>query len=549
MPESALNLGLIHEAIAAAVPERECIVFRDRRLSWAQVTDRTRRLAAVLRAHGLGAHRERAELAGWESGQDHVALYLYNGNEYLEGMLGAFKARCAPFNVNYRYVEEELLYLFDNADARAVVYHASFAPILAKLRGRLPKLGLWLQVADESGEPLLPGALDYEAALAAARPEPPQGLSPDDLYILYTGGTTGMPKGVLWRQEDIYLSALAGASPLVRLDELAERAAKRAPVSSLPTAPFMHGAAHWGAFSVWHSGGTVLVQGNPRHLDPRDVWSTAEREKANIVLIVGDAFARPLLDELERHRYDLSSLFMLVSGGAILTAAIKDQILAHLPKVRIVDTLGSSESGSQAQQVSRAGEKARTGDFALAEDNVVLSEDLSRVLAPGSSESGWLARAGRVPLGYYKDPEKTRRTFPVVGGVRYAVPGDRAALEADGTLRLFGRDSVTINSGGEKIFAEEVEHALKHHPAVYDTVVVGTPSERWGQQVTALVKLRPGASAGEAELRAVAGEHVAHFKLPKLFVFVDELVRAPSGKADYRWARERALAALGAAGR
>jgi fatty-acyl-CoA synthase len=543
---SELNLAAIHEAIAAAVPERECIVFGGRRLTWADVTDRTRRLADVLRRHGLGCRRERAGLANHESGQDHVAVYLYNGNEYLEAMLGAYKARCAPFNVNYRYVEEELLHLFTDADARAVIYHASFAPTLAKLRARLPKLGLWLQVDDGSGEPLLPGALDYETALREARPEPPRGLSPDDLYILYTGGTTGLPKGVLWRQEDIYLAALSGGSPLERLSEFAARARERAPIRSFPTAPFMHGAAHWGAFSAWHAGGTVIVQSQPRHLDPRDVWATAEREKANVMLIVGDAFARPLLDELERRRYDLSSLFMLVSGGAILTAATKDQLLAQLPQVRIVDTLGSSESGAQGSHVSVAGEKARTGDFALSPSNVVLSEDLSRVLEPGSPERGWLARSGRVPLGYYGDAEKTARTFPVVGGVRYAVPGDRASVAADGTLRLHGRDSVTINSGGEKIFAEEVEHALKHHPAVYDAVVVGTPSERWGQQVTALVRLRPGARASADELRAAAAEHVAHFKLPKAFVFVDELVRAPSGKADYRWARERALAELAA---
>jgi fatty-acyl-CoA synthase len=544
MPPSELNLGAIHEAIGAAVPERECIVFRDRRLTWADVTDRTRRLADVLRRHGLGCRRERAALANHESGQDHVALYLYNGNEYLEGMLGAFKARCAPFNVNYRYVDEELLYLFADAGARAVIYHASFAPTLARLRERLPQVRLWLQIADESGEPLLPGALDYESALREARPGPPEGLSPDDLYILYTGGTTGMPKGVLWRQEDIYMAALAGASPLSRLAEFGPRVRERKPVRNFPTAPFMHGAAHWGAFAAWHAGGTVIVQSQPRRLDPADVWSTAERERANTLLIVGDAFARPLLDELARHTYELGSLTMLVSGGAILTAATKDEILARLPHVKIADTLGSSESGSQAVHVSAGGEKARSGDFALSPSNVVLSEDLSRVLQPGDPERGWLARAGHVPLGYLGDAAKTARTFPVVSGVRYAVPGDRASIAADGTLRLHGRDSVTINSGGEKIFAEEVEQALKHHPAVYDAVVVGTPSERWGQQVTALVRLRAGAQASEDELRAAAGEHVAHYKLPKAFVFVDELVRAPSGKADYRWARERALEAL-----
>jgi len=539
-----LNLAAIHEAIAEVAPDRECLLFRDRRYSYADVTDRTRRLAAVLRAHGLGCHRERSELQNWESGQDHVALYLYNGNEYLEGMLGAYKARCAPFNVNYRYVDEELLYLFDNADARAVIYHASFAPTLARLRDKLPKVKLWLQVADESGEPLLPGALDYEAALADAKPEPPRDLSPDDLYILYTGGTTGMPKGVLWRQEDIFRAAMGGPMPPNTLEEAVARARAGGP-RSLPAPPFMHGAAHWVAFNIWSVGGTVVVQSQPRRLDPDDIWSTIEREKVNLLTIVGDAFGRPLADQLARKRYDLSSLFMLTSGGAILTAALKDEFLRHLPNIRILDALGSSESGAQAAQFSEGGKKASTGDFAISPGNLVLKEDLSGLVEPGSDEVGWLAREGHIPLGYYKDPEKTAKTFPVVNGKRYAVPGDRARIAADGSLQLLGRDSVCINTGGEKVFAEEVEHALKHHPDVYDCVVVGTPSERWGQQVTALVQLREGRSPDEAALRAAASEHIAAYKLPKAFVFVDQLVRAPSGKADYRWAKQQALKELG----
>jgi fatty-acyl-CoA synthase len=516
----------------------------ERRLSWAQVADRTRRLAHVLRAAGLGCRRERHGLAGHESGQDHVALYLLNGPEYLEGMLGAFKARVAPFNVNYRYVDEELVYLFDNADAKAVVYHARFAPTLARIRAKLPQLRLWLQVADDSGEALLPGAQDYEAALRAAEPAAPRGLSEDDLYILYTGGTTGMPKGVLWRQEDVFRAALY-TGPVGTLDEIVERA-RAGGIRALPAPPFMHGAAHWAAFNMWHVGGTVLVQSNPLHLDAADIWSTVEREKANALTIVGDAFARPLLDELGRRSYDLSSLRRITTGGAILTAALKQELLERIPGVRILDALGSSESGAQATQLSRGDRRASTGDFAMNPDNVVLREDLSGPAEPGSGEAGWLARRGFVPLGYYKDPEKTARTFPVVDGVRYSVPGDRAILEADGSLRLLGRDSVTINTGGEKVFAEEVEHALKHHPAVYDAVVVGTPHERFGQQVTALVRLRAGESPDEAALRAAAHEHVAGYKVPRAFVFVDEIVRSPSGKADYRWARETALEHLAA---
>ena len=341
-----MNLARVHEAIAAAIPERECIVFRERRHSWARTTERSRRLADVLRRHGLGCRRERPGLAGHESGQDHVALYLYNGNEYLEGMLGAFKARAAPFNVNYRYVDEELAYLFADARARAVIYHASFAPTLARVRAHLSEVALWLQVDDGPGEALLPGALDYEAALSGAEPRPPEGLSPDDLYILYTGGTTGMPKGVLWRQEDVFHAALNphGARDL---GALVERARERGP-RVLPAPPFMHGAAHWAAFTAWHVGGTVVVQSETRRLDARDLWSTIEREEVNALTIVGDAFARPLLDELARGRHRIASLRRLTTGGAFLSAGCKREFLERIPGLRILDALGSSESGAQA---------------------------------------------------------------------------------------------------------------------------------------------------------------------------------------------------------
>jgi fatty-acyl-CoA synthase len=460
-------------------------------------------------------------------------------------MLGAYKARTAPFNVNYRYVDEELTYLFGNADAKAVIYHACFAPTLARVRESLPNVALWLQVADESGEALLPGALDYEQALAGAEPAPPpEDLSPDDLYILYTGGTTGMPKGVLWRQEDIVRAALY-AGEVTTLDAMVERA-RSGGIRALPTAPFMHGAAHWAAFNMWHVGGTVVVASEPQRLDPHDIWSTVEREKINAITIVGDAFGRPLADQLRERKYDLSALALLTSGGAILTASLKQEFLDLLPDIRILDALGSSESGAQAAQFSTKDSKPTTGDFSMSPGNVVLTDDLTAFVEPGSDEKGWLARSGSVPLGYLGDPEKTAKTFPVVDGVRYAVPGDRAGVDADGGLILYGRDSVTINTGGEKVFAEEVEHALKHHPEVYDAVVVPTPHERWGQQVTAVVRLREGRLVSEASLRETASAHIAAYKLPKVFVFVDEIQRSPSGKADYRWARETALAKLGA---
>ena len=533
------NLAFLHEAISERLPERECLVFGERRFRWRDTTERTRRLAALLRSRGLGCRRERTGLEPWESGQDHVALYLYNGNEYLEGMLGAFKARAVPINVNYRYVDEELVYLLRDCRARAVVYHARFAPTLARIRDQIPEPELWLQVADDSGEALLPGALDYEAALADAAPDPPEALSPDDLYCLYTGGTTGMPKGVLWRQEDVFHAALY-TRPVSSAAEVVEHAS-RGTIRAMPAPPFMHGAAHWLAFNMWFLGGCVVVQPKPERLDPERLWQTVERERVTALTIVGDAFARPLTEALRSGEFDVSSLRLMTSGGAILSASTKRELLELVPGLRIVDTLGSSESGRQAEHSSRDG-RAETGRFALDPESLVLREDLSGPLAPGSDEAGWLARSGRVPLGYLGDPEKTRRTFPVIDGVRYSVPGDRARLEPDGTLLLLGRDSVTINTGGEKVYAEEVEHALKHHPAVWDTVVVGTPHERWGQQVTALVKLREGEAPGEAALLEEAGRHVAAYKLPKRFVFVDTIQRSPSGKADYRWARERAVA-------
>jgi len=539
-----LNLAALHEAIADAIPEHECLVFRDRRFTWREVQDRTRRLAAVLGEAGLGCRREREGLLNWESGQDHVALYLHNGNEYLEGMLGAYKARCAPFNVNYRYVEEELVYLFENADARAVVFHAAFAPTLERVRGHLPGVALWLEVDDGSGEHLA-GAVPYEAALAAATPAAPQGLSPDDLYILYTGGTTGMPKGVLWRQEEILRAALLPPRCEPTLEAVVARATRHpGRTKALPTPPFMHGAAHWAAFTMWHVGGTVFVQDDVTRLDADGIWRLVEREGITAMTLVGDAFAQPLLEGLRRGRNDVSSLRSISSGGAILTAGVKDELLALLPGVRIMDVLGSSESGHQATQVSRSGEKATTGDFELGEGNAILNEALTGVVAPGSGEHGWLARTGPVPLGYYRDAEKTARTFPEIGGVRYSVPGDRAIAREGGGIELLGRDSVTINSGGEKIFAEEVEQALKHHSAVYDAVVTATAHPRWGQQVTAVVALRAGEPRDEASLLAECERHIARYKLPRAFVFVDEVLRAPSGKADYRWARATADEAL-----
>ena len=540
-PSTGFSIGDIHEAIAATRPDALCLVFRKRRLTWREVTERTRRLANHLISSGLGCHVEREHLTGSESGQDHLAIYLHNGNEYLESMLGAFKARVAPLNVNYRYVAEELRYLLNDSKATAVVVHSQFAPTLAEVLPDVPSLRVILQVPDESGNELLPGAVWYEDALAAAPPDRPAlTTSGDDLYILYTGGTTGMPKGVLWRGGDAIVECFGGSRTATNLEEFAAEA--DGSLQALLAPPFMHGAGHWMSFRTWNMGGTVFVQDTPERLDPADIWGLIERERLNFLLIVGDAFARPLLDELDRQHYDLSTLTVILSGGAPLSANLKEEFIRHLPTTMIVDGLGSSEAGGQVSQVS-AGANATTGTFPLTPGNHVLGAELDRELGPGDDELGWLAKSGRLALGYLGDPAKTARTYPVINGVRYAIPGDRAKLRADGMVELHGRDSVTINSGGEKIFAEEVESAIKAHPAVYDCVVAGRPSERWGNEVVAVVRIRAGYSAGVDDLLAEAERHVARYKLPKAFVFVDEIVRSPSGKADYRWAKSVAAGA------
>lgn len=543
-----LNIAVVHEAIASAVPDRDCLVWRARRYSWAEVTDRTRRLANILVNAGLGVHHEEG-LAPWESGQDHLALYLTNCNEYLEGMLGAYKARVAPFNVNYRYVAEELRYLFTDARPRAMIFHARYVPILEEVLATLdhpPEL--LLQVADESGNRLLHGARDYDEALAESSPEPPPvEPSPDDLYLVYTGGTTGMPKGVLWRQADFLVGALGvrrkDGRDVETVDELVERA-RSTDLRSCPAPPLMHGAAHWNAISTWMGGGTVVIQSEPGRLDARDILSTIERERVTSLNIVGDAFARPLLEELRSHHYDLSSLRHVVSGGAVLSGAVKRELQAAVPGLQIVDIVGGSESGRQAMATG-----ADRQSFTPSSGAAVLDNDRTRRLAAGDEEIGWLAQTGRLPRGYLGDRAATEATFPVIDSVRYVVAGDRARVAGDGSIVLLGRESVTINTGGEKVFAEEVEHALKQHPALYDALVVGRPSDQWGQEVVAIVRIREGFDVTDAELVTEASRHVARYKLPKAIIRVDQIGRSPSGKPDYHWARAVAIADPSAAKR
>jgi len=465
-------------------------------------------------------------------------------------MLGAYLARVAPFNVNYRYVDDELLYLLTDSDATGVIYQARYAPNLARIRERLPKLRLLIQLADESGNTLLPGALDYETALADASDAlPPVQPSPDDLYILYTGGTTGAPKGVLWRQEDIFHAAMTGVPPGMpgpaTVEELAENATSNGGfMRVMTTPPLMHGAAQWLGFGAIHQGGTVVLQGKPEKLDPEEILGLVERERCNTLTMVGDAFARPIVEEMRRGSYDLSRLFVIGSGGAILSPHMKEALLEFVPHAMVVDGFGASETGAHGSHATRAGDPAQTGKFAMT-NTLVLKGDLSGPLPEGTEETGWVARTGHVPLGYYKDPAKTAKTFPTIGDVRYAVPGDHAHFNADGSINVLGRGSVCINSGGEKIYPEEVEQVLRKHPAVYDAVVVGTPDERFGEQVTAVIQPRAGVKLDQADLADFAGQLLARYKLPRTIVLVDEMVRSPSGKPDYRWAKARGIEARG----
>jgi 3-oxocholest-4-en-26-oate---CoA ligase len=539
---SSWNYADLWEIVARAVPDRPAQIRGDRVVSWAQFDARANALARHLLDAGLGR-------------QSKVAAYLYNGPEYLETYFAAFKAGLAPVNTNYRYVADELIYLFDNADVEAVVFHASFADTVEQIRRQLPQVKTWIAVA-EPGHRVPAFAADYEALAgrAAERTAAPWGRTGDDLLILYTGGTTGMPKGVMWRQDDLFQvlggggNVLLGVPPLAEPQEAAVRAAAEYPGVCIAAAPLMHGTSQFTAIGALTVGGTVACLPSTR-FNATELWNEAERLKATSAAIVGLAFAAPMLEALDATpgRWDLSGLRRLGSSGTVWSMENKQGLLRHLPDCAIFDSLGSSEAVGMAASMSAAEATAETAKFMVGLNAAVFTEDGRRV-EPGSGERGQLAVSGFLPIGYYKDPEKTARTFKEYEGRRWSIPGDFATVEADGSLKLLGRGSQVINTGGEKVFPEEVEEAIKRYPGVRDAAVVGVPDPRFGERICAVVDMGEDEAPSLAEISEHVRLHLAAYKAPREIVLAP-IARAANGKLDYKSVRAIALERLGAARR
>jgi acyl-CoA synthetase (AMP-forming)/AMP-acid ligase II len=537
------NFADVWEEVAAARPDSPAVTQGERRYTWADFDRRADGLASALLAAGL-------------SHQSKVAQYLYNGPEYLESIFAAFKIGTVPVNTNYRYTEDELAYLWDNADVEAVVFHGSFSERAAAVRTKLEPIKCWLWVDDGAGA-CPEWAQPYEQAVAATPQGPvraPWGRSGDDLILIYTGGTTGMPKGVMWRQDDLFCT-------LNRTGELRYREdggiagvratlaapSKYPPARLLPGPPLMHGTGLFTAMSVLNSAGSVILP-ESRHFDVEELLHTIEAERITEISIVGDAFAKPILAALdaEPDRWDISSLWLVISSGVMWSAEVKQGLLRHAPKLLMIDNLGSSEAIGMARSASKKGSAAATAGFELGPDTRVIGDD-GRDVEPGSGRQGVVALRGRGPIGYYKDPDKSALTFKIINGERWTVPGDFALVEADGSVRLLGRGSVCINTGGEKVFPEEVEEVLKRHPAVHDAVVVGVPDARFGEAVAAVVELSgAGAPPPGTELSEWARLSLAGYKVPRHVITVETIGRAPNGKVDYKRLRSLAIDAVSA---
>ena len=532
-----LHFATVWEAVSDLIPSRRALICGASTRTWREFDERAARIAHLLHAHGVGADAK-------------VGIYLHNSNEYLEAQYGVFKVRGVPVNVNYRYRAEELVYLLDNADAEAVFFQGCYAARIGEIRRRLPKVKLYVQI-DDGAEALLEGAADYERAIREAAPMPRTARDGNDIYMLYTGGTTGLPKGVMYRHSQFIsgmLGALAlqGVAPPERAADLpalvrAMEAQNALPVS-LVACPLMHGTGMWlGAMVPLLAGGAVVTI-SKLGLDPHLLWSEAQRNRCTSITIVGDAFARPMLDALNEaaqrgNAYDLSSVGGILSSGVMWSAEVKRGLLEH-GDMQLVDAMGSTEGGMGASVATRE-QVAQTAKFQLNPGVKVFADD-GREVVPGSGEMGRLASSGFVPLGYYKDPEKSAATFKEIDGVCYSFPGDYATVAADGAVTLLGRGSNCINTAGEKVYPEEVEEAVKRHPAVYDCLVVGVEDRRFGQRVVAVASRRERATVDEQTLIDFARGHLAGYKLPRQVLFVEAVRRAPNGKADYQWARAQA---------
>jgi len=538
------NLADLFERVADTVGHRRALVSGDRRLSYALLDERSTRLAHGLAGLGVGPG-------------DHVGLFLYNCAEFVETMLACFKLRAVPVNVNYRYVGGELAHLFSDADLVALVHHRALGPQVASVPSRPPSLRVLIEVADrrDVGDT---DRLCYEDVLASGSATRDLGpRSADDHYVLYTGGTTGLPKGVVWRHEDILFVTLGGGNPggppIERPEEVGERARvnrshRIAPFLppgdpgpdefvALSLGPLIHASGQWTALSTLLGGGKLVLYTH-RSMDMSRVLELVESERVTMLTIVGDTSGRPLVELLEARpsSYDTSSVRLLGSGGSILTAGIKDRLLASLPSVlAISEAVGSSEAPVQATAIATKGAPASSLSFAARDVTMVVDDDL-RPVTPGSGDIGRLATRGRGPIGYHKDPARTARTFVEIDGARWSLPGDMATVEADGTIRLLGRGSMCINTGGEKVYPEEVEAVIKAHPHVADAVVVGAEDRRWGQRVVCVVQPTPDGAPTLEELQAHCRAHLAGYKAPRALYLVHEVERSAAGKPDYRWA-------------
>ena len=529
------NYAEVWETIAAAQPEAPAIIQGESSLSWGDLDRRATNIGSWLLS--LGA-----------SHQDKVALYLYNGPEYLEGMYASLKVGLVPVNTNYRYGDEELAYLWDNADAIAVIFHGTFTDRIEGIRGSMRTVKGWLWVDDGSG-PCPTWASPYEAEAEAPSTTLPETVtrSPDDLIMLYTGGTTGMPKGVMWRQDDLFARLNANATrrwdPEAGLEAISTAITEHGPgMALLPACPLMHGTGMFTAIECLAEGGRVVLLAS-RHYDPAELAQTIDDEQVNLVVIVGDPFARPLLTELQAHpdRYSMKSVVAITSSGAMWSEEIKHGLLEHHDGMLLMDMFSSSEALGMGASISAAGSEAKTGDFTLGPEVRVL-DDENKDVEPGSDVIGVLALGGRNPLGYYKDEAKSEATFRIIDGKRLSVPGDFAKVRADGSIHLLGRGSQCINTAGEKVYPEEVEEVLKRHDAVADACVVGVPDERTGERVVAAVELTSGASApAESDLISHVRSHLAHYKSPRQIKIVDSIGRAANGKMDYKRHKAEAI--------